>query len=94
MYPYKKQTADHVIIISLSIIFCVKISIDRFNFIAKILIRTGQTLAEVQTHLDKEGASELVVELVIKSVNSPAIFLEAVQLGMIFAYSIKFYMFF
>lgn len=54
------------------------------NFSAKVLIRTGQTLAEVQTHLDKEGASELVVELVIKSVNSPAIFLEAVQLGKFF----------
>lgn len=36
---------------------------------------------EVQNHLDKEGASDLVVELVIKSVNSPSIFVEAVELG-------------
>lgn len=53
-----------------------------FNFIpAKIISRAGQTLHEVQTHLDKEGASDLVVELVIKSVNSPSIFGEAVELG-------------
>lgn len=48
---------------------------------AKVLMRTGQTLAQVQTHLDKEGASDLVVDLVIKSTNRPAIFLEAIQLG-------------
>lgn len=36
---------------------------------------------EVQTHLDREGASNLVVELVIKSGNSPSIFSEAVELG-------------
>lgn len=54
---------------------------NKYLFLAKVLIRTGQTLSETQTHLDKEGASDLVVELVIKSVNSPAIFLEAVQLG-------------
>ncbi|XP_037294714.1 inositol 1,4,5-trisphosphate receptor isoform X4 [Manduca sexta] len=48
---------------------------------AKVLMRTGQTLAQVQAHLDKEGASDLVVELVIKSTNRPAIFLEAIQLG-------------
>jgi hypothetical protein len=35
----------------------------------------------VQSHLDKEGASDLVVELVFKSVNSPSIFVEAVELG-------------
>lgn len=35
----------------------------------------------MQTHLDKEGASDLVVELVIKSVHSPSIFVEAVELG-------------
>ncbi|CAG4962499.1 unnamed protein product [Colias eurytheme] len=48
---------------------------------AKVLMRTGQTLAQVQAHLDREGASDLVVELVIKSTNRPAIFLEAIQLG-------------
>lgn len=48
---------------------------------AKILSRAGRTLHEVQTHLDKEGASDLVVELVIKSGNSPSIFSEAVELG-------------
>ncbi|XP_071054904.1 inositol 1,4,5-trisphosphate receptor isoform X3 [Onthophagus taurus] len=48
---------------------------------AKILSRAGRTLHEVQTHLDKEGASNLVVELVIKSVHSPSIFEEAILLG-------------
>ncbi|XP_066247239.1 inositol 1,4,5-trisphosphate receptor isoform X4 [Euwallacea similis] len=48
---------------------------------AKIISRAGQTLHDVQVHLDKEGASDLVVELVIKSVNSPSIFEEAVELG-------------
>ncbi|XP_063219999.1 inositol 1,4,5-trisphosphate receptor isoform X2 [Bacillus rossius redtenbacheri] len=48
---------------------------------AKILSRAGRTLFEVQNHLDREGASDLVVELVIKSVNSPSIFVEAVELG-------------
>ncbi|XP_047516588.1 inositol 1,4,5-trisphosphate receptor isoform X1 [Pieris napi] len=48
---------------------------------AKVLMRTGQTLAQVQAHLDREGASDLVVELVINSTNRPAIFLEAIQLG-------------
>lgn len=48
---------------------------------AKILKRAGRTLHEVQTHLDREGASDLVVELVIKSGNSPPIFVEAVELG-------------
>ncbi|XP_049881589.1 inositol 1,4,5-trisphosphate receptor isoform X2 [Pectinophora gossypiella] len=48
---------------------------------AKVLMRTGQTLAQVQAHLDKEGASDLVVDLVIKSTNRQAIFLEAIQLG-------------
>lgn len=43
--------------------------------------RAGRTLHDVQTHLDKEGASDLVVELVIKSVHSPSIFSEAVELG-------------
>ncbi|XP_031335634.1 inositol 1,4,5-trisphosphate receptor isoform X3 [Photinus pyralis] len=48
---------------------------------AKLLSRAGRTLHEVQTHLDKEGASDLVVELVINSVHSPSIFGEAVHLG-------------
>ncbi|XP_057662060.1 inositol 1,4,5-trisphosphate receptor isoform X4 [Diorhabda carinulata] len=48
---------------------------------AKILSRAGRTLHEVQTHLDREGASDIVVELVIKSGNSPSIFSEAVELG-------------
>ncbi|XP_065165604.1 inositol 1,4,5-trisphosphate receptor isoform X4 [Atheta coriaria] len=48
---------------------------------AKILSRACRTLHEVQTHLDKEGASDLVVELVIKSLNSSSIFSEAVELG-------------
>lgn len=48
---------------------------------AKFLSRAGKTLHEVQTHLDKEGASDLVVELVIKSVHSSLIFGEAVELG-------------
>ncbi|XP_055907369.1 inositol 1,4,5-trisphosphate receptor isoform X2 [Eupeodes corollae] len=48
---------------------------------AKYLIRAGKTLHEVQNHLDREGASDLVVELVIKSVHSPSIFVEAAELG-------------
>lgn len=51
------------------------------NFQAKMLSRAGRTLHEVQSHLDREGASDLVVELVIKSVHSPSIFVEAVELG-------------
>jgi inositol 1,4,5-triphosphate receptor type 1 len=46
-----------------------------------VLSRAGRTLHEVQTHLDREGASDLVVELVINSVNSPSIFGEVVELG-------------
>ncbi|XP_012156517.1 inositol 1,4,5-trisphosphate receptor isoform X2 [Ceratitis capitata] len=48
---------------------------------AKYLQRAGKTLHEVQNHLDREGASDLVIELVIKSVHSPSIFVEAVELG-------------
>ncbi|KAL1130070.1 hypothetical protein AAG570_013013 [Ranatra chinensis] len=48
---------------------------------AKLLSRAGRTLHEVQCHLDREGASDLVVELVIKSVHSPSIFVEAAELG-------------
>lgn len=48
---------------------------------AKYLQRAGRTLHEVQSLLDQEGASNLVVELVIKSINSPSIFVEGVELG-------------
>ncbi|KAG8253159.1 hypothetical protein J6590_040819 [Homalodisca vitripennis] len=48
---------------------------------AKLLSRAGRSLHEVQSHLDREGASDLVVELVIRSVHSPSIFVEAVELG-------------
>lgn len=48
---------------------------------AKFLSRAGRTLYEVQNLLDKEGASDLVVELVIKSIHSPLIFVEAAELG-------------
>jgi inositol 1,4,5-triphosphate receptor type 1 len=48
---------------------------------AKFLSRAGKTLYEVQNMLDKEGAGELVVELVIKSIHSPSILVEAVELG-------------
>lgn len=43
--------------------------------------RAGRTLHEVQSHLDREGASDLLVELVIRSVHSPSIFVEVVELG-------------
>ncbi|GFY58922.1 inositol 1,4,5-trisphosphate receptor type 1 [Trichonephila inaurata madagascariensis] len=45
-----------------------------------ILSRAEMTLAEVQCHLDEEGASNLVVELIMKN-PSNAIFLESVELG-------------
>lgn len=48
---------------------------------AKYLQRAESTLHDVQSHLDQEGASHLVVELVIKSINSPSIFVEGVELG-------------
>ena len=48
---------------------------------AKFLSRAGRTLYEVQNLLDKEGAGDLVVELVIKSLHSPLIFVEAAELG-------------
>lgn len=41
-------------------------------FLAKILSRAGLTLHEVQTHLDREGASDLVIELIIKSAAASA----------------------
>ncbi|XKL65729.1 hypothetical protein PGB90_009149 [Kerria lacca] len=48
---------------------------------AKYLSRAALTLHEVQCQLDHDGASDLVIELVVKSVNSPSIFEEAVTLG-------------
>lgn len=48
---------------------------------AKFLSRAARTLYEVQNLLDKEGAGDLVAELVIKSIHSPSIFVEAVELG-------------
>lgn len=48
---------------------------------AKFLSRAARSLYEVQNLLDKEGAGDLVVELVIKSIHSPSIFVEAVELG-------------
>lgn len=66
--------------ISLPIKTCVSTYINNF-VAAKMISRAGMTLHEVQSHLDREGASDLVVELVIKSVHSPSIFVEAVELG-------------
>lgn len=43
-----------------------------FLCVAKFLQRAGLTLHEVQTHLDREGASDLVVELIIKSATASA----------------------
>ena len=42
------------------------------------------TLHKVQVYLDREGASDLVAELVMKSCLSPSVFTEAVQLGIAF----------
>jgi inositol 1,4,5-triphosphate receptor type 1 len=39
------------------------------------------SLHEVQVYLDREGASDLVAELVIKSSLSPNVFMEEFQLG-------------
>jgi inositol 1,4,5-triphosphate receptor type 1 len=39
------------------------------------------SLPEVQVYLDREGTSDLVAELVMKSSLSPNVFMEAVQLG-------------
>lgn len=52
-----------------------------FSVTAKFLSRAGLTLHEVQCHLDHEGASDLVIELVVNSVTSPSIFEEAITLG-------------
>ncbi|XP_022242149.1 inositol 1,4,5-trisphosphate receptor-like isoform X2 [Limulus polyphemus] len=45
-----------------------------------MLSRAEMTLAEVQCHLDKEGASNLVIELIMRN-PSQAIFVESVELG-------------
>jgi inositol 1,4,5-triphosphate receptor type 1 len=39
------------------------------------------SLCEIQCRLDAEGASDLVVELVIQSGGNPSIFSQAVELG-------------
>ena len=44
-------------------------------------LRTNLTLEKVQEHLDKKGASELVVDLIIKFSQSVNVFMEAVHLG-------------
>ena len=46
-----------------------------------MLRRFGKSWFEVQCHLAKEGAADLVVELVMKSDKCPNIFQEAVALG-------------
>lgn len=48
---------------------------------AKMIQRAGRTLYEVQNMLDREGAGDLVVELVMNSTHSPTIFMESVELG-------------
>nr|Q8WSR4.1 RecName: Full=Inositol 1,4,5-trisphosphate receptor; Short=ApIP3R [Patiria pectinifera]BAB84088.1 inositol 1,4,5-trisphosphate receptor [Patiria pectinifera] len=47
---------------------------------SRVLSRAEMTLAEVQCQLDKEGASSLVIDLVIKN-SSNRVFLESVELG-------------
>jgi inositol 1,4,5-triphosphate receptor type 1 len=48
---------------------------------SRLLSRAEMTLHEVQVYLDREGASDLVAELVMKSTMSPNVFMEAVELG-------------
>ncbi|EFX78773.1 hypothetical protein DAPPUDRAFT_245526 [Daphnia pulex] len=47
----------------------------------RLLSRDEMCLPEVQVYLDREGTSDLVAELVMKSSLSPNVFMEAVQLG-------------
>lgn len=47
----------------------------------QMLSRAEMTLHQVQVHLDREGASDLVADLVMKFSLSPNVFMEAVQLG-------------
>lgn len=69
MYFHLLNTIQFVIMISLYI--------SNYSFFyvfaAKFLQRAGLTLHEVQTHLDREGASDLVVELIIKSAAASAV---------------------
>ena len=52
------------------------------SILAGILLRrAGRTLSEVQCHLNNEGASELVAQLIIRSQESPSVFAESVALG-------------
>ena len=48
---------------------------------AKFLSRAQMNLHLVQCHLDHQGASKLIVDLVIKSSNNTKIFAEVVELG-------------
>lgn len=48
---------------------------------SKFLKRAQMTLHDVQCHLDSQGASTLIVDLVIKSTTMPKIFAEIVELG-------------
>ena len=48
---------------------------------SKYLTRAQMTLHAVQCHLDNQGASDLIVDLVIKSATVPRIFNEVVELG-------------
>jgi len=43
---------------------------------SKYLARARMTLHAVQCHLDEQGASKLIVDLVIKSASMPKIFAE------------------
>ena len=43
---------------------------------SKFLMRAQMSLHDVQCHLDNQGASKLIVDLVIKSANMPKIFSE------------------
>ena len=47
----------------------------------KFIMRAQLTLHDVQCHLDVQGASALLVDLVIKSESMPKIFAEVVELG-------------
>ena len=47
----------------------------------RTLSRDEMTLHEMQVFLNREGASDLVADLVMKSCLSPSVFMEAVQLG-------------
>ncbi|EFX64053.1 hypothetical protein DAPPUDRAFT_66509, partial [Daphnia pulex] len=47
----------------------------------RLLSRGEMSLPEVQVYLDREGTSDLVAELVMKSSLSPNVFMEEVQFG-------------